>query len=93
MTTTIPVPLNDNDLKKIDYLVKIGRYKNRTQAIRALLREKLAQQTIILKGEKTVDENSIKNIISELSNLPEFSFTIKSSKSAVELVGEERERY
>ncbi|MHA1651278.1 MAG: ribbon-helix-helix domain-containing protein [Candidatus Helarchaeota archaeon] len=91
--TTIPVPLNDDDLKKIDYLVKIGRYKNRTQAIKALLRKQLAQQTIILKGGKTIDEKSIKNIINELSKLPDFSFTIKSSKSAVELVGEERERY
>ncbi len=46
---TIPVPLDDNDLKKIDYLIKIGRYKNRTQAIRNLLQEKLAEEWIIFE--------------------------------------------
>ncbi len=91
--TTIPIPLDDNDLKKIDYLIKIGRYKNRTQAIKALLQEKLTQETIIFEWDKSYDEDTLKKIISTLTRLPDFSFTIKSNKSATELIGEDRERY
>lgn len=91
--TTIPIPIEENDLKKIDYLIKIGRYKNRTQAIKALLQEKLAQETIIFEWEKSVDAIPIKKIIDDLTKLSNFSFTIESNKSADELIGEERERY
>ncbi|MHA1265809.1 MAG: ribbon-helix-helix domain-containing protein [Candidatus Helarchaeota archaeon] len=90
---TIPIPLEDRDLEKIDYLIKIGRYKNRTQAIKALLQEKLAQETIIFEWEQAVDESSIKRVIEDLTRSSEFSFTIKSKQSAAELIGEERERY
>jgi len=90
---TIPIPLDENEINKIDYLVKIGRYKNRTQALKALIQEKLAQETIIFDWEKSSDEIAKKKIIQELIKLPEFSFSIKSAKSAEELIGEERERY
>jgi Arc/MetJ-type ribon-helix-helix transcriptional regulator len=91
--TTIPVPIDESDLKKIDYLIKIGRYKNRTQAIKTIIQEKLAQETIIFEWEKGIDELSIKKTINDLIKLSDFTFAIKSNKSADELIGEDRERY
>lgn len=44
--TKIPIQLDENDLKKIDYLVKRGMYKNRSHAIRSLLNQILEQETI-----------------------------------------------
>ena len=32
MMTTVSVKLNEDELEKIDYLVKLGRYENRSQA-------------------------------------------------------------
>jgi Arc/MetJ-type ribon-helix-helix transcriptional regulator len=89
----IPIPLEEEEINKIDYLVKTGRYKNRIQVIKALIQEKLAQETIIFDWEESPDEIAKKKIIQELVKLPEFSFSIKSAKSAEELIGEERGRY
>lgn len=93
MMTTIPIQLNETDLKKIDYLVKIGRYKNRSQAIKTILQERLSQEAIQFNLENPEEENLRKQIVQELSKIPNFSFKIKSKKSAAELVSEERERY
>ena len=91
--TTIPIQLNEIDLKKIDYLVKIGLYKNRSQAIKAILQERLAQETILLNSENLEEEHLRKKIVQDLSKIVTFSFKIDSEKSAADLVSEQRERY
>ncbi len=88
--TIIPIRLSDVDLKKIDYLIKIGRYKNRSHAIKEILKEKLAQETSIQEFENPEEEQERKRVVQELSKIPNFGFTIKSKKSAAEIVSEER---
>ena len=51
MMNTIPVPLTEAEVVKLDYLVKIGRFKNRTQAILTILRIGIQSQMIPLKGK------------------------------------------
>ena len=91
--STIPIKLNDSVLKKIDYLIKIGRYKNRSQAIKAFIEEKLALETIRLDFESSENSSLKKKIIQDLVSSPDFFFEIKNKKSAAEIVAEERERY
>jgi len=91
--TTILIRLNDSDLKKLDYLIKIGRYKNRNQAIKAFIQEKLAKETISLDFENSEDLNLRKKIVSDLSNHPTFLFKTNLKKSSAEVISEERERF
>ncbi len=91
--TVIPIQLSDVDLKKIDYLIKLGRYKNRSQAIKEILKEKLAQETSMQDFETLEEEEKRKKIVQELSKVSKFEFSIKSKKSAAEIISEERERY
>lgn len=91
--TVIPIQLSEIDLKKIDYLIKLGRYKNRSQAIKEILRERLAQETSMQDFETSEEEQKRKKIVEELSRTSKFEFTIKSKKSAADLVSEDRERF
>jgi Arc/MetJ-type ribon-helix-helix transcriptional regulator len=90
--TTIPVNLQNPDLKKIDYLIKCGKFKNRSQAIRSMIRSKLDQE--ILPFElKIEEEEELKNeVLAELLNNPEVKFTWKTDKNSVELVQDMRNR-
>ena len=56
--TTIPIQLNEVDLGKIDYLIKIGRYKNCSQALRFLIQDRLSQETIQFEFENIEVEKS-----------------------------------
>jgi Arc/MetJ-type ribon-helix-helix transcriptional regulator len=47
LMTTIPIKIDDVELRKIDHLVKIGRFKNRSQAIRSFIRDKLIDETLL----------------------------------------------
>ncbi|MDD1778515.1 MAG: ribbon-helix-helix domain-containing protein [Candidatus Helarchaeota archaeon] len=88
---TIPIKLKKELIEKIDYLVKIGRYTNRSTAIREILEEKVENESIILK-ESSIIEEKIKPILQELLDAKDFELNLKSKKSATELVSEGRER-
>ncbi len=90
---TIPLRIDDVDLKKIDNLIKKGRYKNRSQAIKKLLLDKLQQETLPFEWQKDSDEESRIKIVSKLISMENFSFSSNSTKSSEDLIGEERERY
>ncbi len=90
--TTIPIQLSDIDLEKIDRLVKLGRYKNRSQAIKAMLREKLDQETIIFEWENEKDKDVQAQILKLALSKKDSILTWKSPKSAVELIREDRDR-
>jgi hypothetical protein len=93
MMTTIPVQFNEMELKKIDYLVQIGRYKNRNQAIKGMIHDKLSEQVLDFDFENLEEEEKRKKILEKIiaKNIP-ISFTISSNKTSVELIGEDRER-
>ena len=40
------IKLNEIELQKIDRLIKIGRYKNRSQAIRSFIIDKLEDENL-----------------------------------------------
>ena len=72
--TTIPIQLNEVDLGKIDYLIKIGRYKNRSQALRFLIQDRLSQETIQFEFENIEVEKKRQQIVEELLSLDVDSF-------------------
>lgn len=89
---TIPIKLNELDLEKIDYLIKVGRYKNRSQAIKTMLQEKLKQELISFEEENDQDEKKRKDALAQMLKLSKLEIQFLTKKTAVELVNEERER-
>ncbi len=92
MMTTIPVPLTEAELAKVDYLVKSGRYKNRTQAIVAILSAGIQAQVIPFEWERPDEREASAKLLEKMLNTPDLNFSIQSEKSAHELLGDERER-
>lgn len=91
--TTIPLQISDPELKKIDYLIKIGRYKNRSQALKLMLSEKLTQETISFDFENQEDDKVREKIVEELrAKKIEPIMMITSTKNSAELVSEDRDR-
>lgn len=89
---TIPLTIDEADLKKIDFLIKKGIFKNRSQAIRVLLADRLINIIIPFENEENTDA-IVNNVVKRMLSVSNQSLIIKSDKSAVELVQEERERY
>jgi len=90
---TIPLKLDDADLRKIDYLVKKGQYKNRSHAIRNLLIEQLNSILIPLEWQEEESDKNIDEVVRKLLNLPKQNIVIKSDEPISKIVQEERERY
>jgi len=89
---TIPIQLNDTDLEKIDYLIQIGKYKNRSQAIKSMIQSKLEQDVLPKEWDSEKDREIRKKLISQMLQLKDIQIDITSKKSAVELVREQRDR-
>lgn len=89
---TIPIKLNKVEVSKIDYLVKLGKYKSRNQAIRSFIEKSLLQESINLEDDN-LDIEKIKNILYQLWDLqPAFNLTTESNKSLVDMVSQDRMR-
>ena len=92
MMATIPVKLNKVEVSKIDYLVKIGKYKSRNQAIRSFINISLLQESINIEDDNPEIEK-IKDKLYQLWDAqPEFILTTESNKSLVDLVSQDRMR-
>ncbi len=89
---TIPIQFPDEDLKKIDYLIKIGRYKNRSQAIKIMVEERLTRETLQFDFENSDNDETLQETVMRLRELPSVTFRTSGGKSAAEIVSEERER-
>ncbi len=89
---TIPIQFPDEDLKKIDYLIKIGRYKNRSQAIKIMVEERLTRETLQFDFENSDNDEALQETVMRLRELPSVKFRTSGGKSAAEIVSEERER-
>ncbi|NVM05181.1 MAG: ribbon-helix-helix protein, CopG family [Candidatus Helarchaeota archaeon] len=88
---SISIKLKKEIIEKIDYLVKIGRYPNRSVAIREIIEEKLSNENYILEDYFLIEEK-IKPILQEILKITDLEINLKSKKSATELVSEGRER-
>lgn len=92
MMATIPIKLNKVEVSKIDYLVKMGKYKSRNQAIRSFIEKSLIQESINLEDDN-LDIEKIKNTLYQLWDLqPAFNLTTESNKSLVDMVSQDRMR-
>jgi Arc/MetJ-type ribon-helix-helix transcriptional regulator len=94
MMATIPLKLKDTDIKKIDYLVKIGRYKSRNQAIRSLIDRSLKEEALLFEE----DDSQFKSTKEELFRIWEetggISIKILNKKiSLVDRLQADRNRY
>ena len=89
---TIPIKLNKIEVSKIDYLVKLGKYKSRNQAIRSFIENSLLQESINLEDEN-LEIEEIKKKLYQLWDLQsEFNLTTGSNKSLVDMVSQDRMR-
>ena len=86
---TIPINLDDATVRRLDTLVSLGIYKNRTEAIRDQIIKGLALIETVVFPEKSSKYNKALQNMLEKSSPPNI---IISPKSAVELVSEGRER-
>ena len=88
---TLPIKLKKSLIEKIDYLVKIGRYPNRSAAIRDILEERLADENYFYENS-LINRDKIDKAVQNLLKLKDFQIILTSEKSATELVSEGRER-
>jgi len=89
---TIPIKLTKVEVSKIDYLVKLGKFKSRNQAIRSFIETSLVQESINLEDHNPELEN-IKNQLYKLWDTQlEFSLTTEGIKSLVDIVSQDRMR-
>ena len=89
---TIPIKLNKVDVSKIDYLVKMGRYKSRNQAIRSFIEISLLKESLFLEADNPEMEERKTELYQIWDMQPEFNLTTKSKKSLVERVSQDRMR-
>jgi len=92
MMATIPVKLTKVEVSKIDYLVKMGKYKSRNQAIRSFIKINLLQESINLENDNPETENIKDKLYQLWDSQPEFNLTAKGNKSLVDLVSQDRMR-
>lgn len=88
----ICIRIDDIDLGKIDFLIRKGRYKNRSQAIKSLLISKLRQEIIPFEWKDHFNGEERKKIIAELNKKASFTFSSSSIQPAEIVVEERRNR-
>ena len=93
MMATIPIKLRDSDVKKIDYLVKIGKYKSRNQAIRSFINKSLEEESFLFE-EENPELNSIKEKLFHIWDTSGgIQFKVSDQEiSLVDRVSKDRER-
>lgn len=89
----IPIKIPEEELDKIDYLIKIGKFKNRSDALRNFISKSLEKEEILTTSDE-IDEAKIQKLLDFvfLQGKKEDLITFTSAKSATDLVAEGRER-
>jgi hypothetical protein len=90
---TIPIKLKDEDVHKIDYLIKMGKNRNRNQAIITMIETSLAQEPISFNESDPIPQEGNDKITQFFDAQPDFGFSLESGKSLADLVSEDRERH
>ncbi|MCE7735308.1 MAG: ribbon-helix-helix protein, CopG family [Candidatus Heimdallarchaeota archaeon] len=91
---TVPIKLSSSDIEKIDFLIATGKYKNRSQAIRDLISRALEDE-ILFEIEEKINFSKINELLEFTLNESKGKdsiIEIVTSKTAIELVAEGRER-
>jgi Arc/MetJ-type ribon-helix-helix transcriptional regulator len=82
----VPVRLSEDDVRKLNVLMKRGIYKSRNEAIRALVEEGLQ-----VKLGEDEDVTQIVDRLLALQKKGEIPIRFKSRKTAAEMVAEGRQ--
>lgn len=90
--TVVPIKLDYEDARKLDMLVKLGVFKNRSEAIRWALREGLEKKIGALPMLDLSGIDSVVELMLQLASKGVNVIRITSEKAAAELVGEGRQR-
>jgi len=87
--TVVPIRLSRQDARKLDLLVKLGLYNNRTEAMRAMIQAKADEQL-----SRYLLNDRMKEALNELLEAEKRHgknpLRITSEKSAAEIVAESR---
>ncbi|OLS19244.1 MAG: putative nickel-responsive regulator [Candidatus Heimdallarchaeota archaeon LC_3] len=86
----IPINLDEEIIEKIDLLVRQGRYKNRSEALRDQITKNLDKISIVSNPE--VSSERYQKLLETLINLPSPPQFLNTKKSLTELVSEGRDR-
>lgn len=85
---TIPIGLDEKIIEKIDLLIKIGRYKNRTEALRDQIVKGLEKISLLEENNKVKDKiNLFLKLLLDMKDPPTI---FPTQRSAIEIVTEER---
>lgn len=87
----IPIKLESELVEKLDALVGVGKFKNRSHAIRLILSERLAREGIVPRADNE-REKQINHVVQLMLAQQKPILFINSDKSAAELIAEGRER-
>ncbi len=92
MGAVIPVRLDDEDIKRIDRLVKRQSYKSRNEAIRKMLKEKLSEAEA---GEDVEDEEveRLVQVMLKMKRSGKEPVVLEFDKPIVDIVAEGRDRW
>jgi Arc/MetJ-type ribon-helix-helix transcriptional regulator len=83
--TVIPLRLNDDEVQRLNLLMKQGRYRSRNEAIRAILAEGLEEKL----GEDE-DTAGLVNKLLALKKQGKNPISYRAERSVVEIVSEGR---
>jgi Arc/MetJ-type ribon-helix-helix transcriptional regulator len=84
----VPVRIDDEDLKKIDVLVKREAYRSRNEAIRQIIKAKLAESLV-----EDEDVTALVETLLKMKRKGREPVTLRFTKSAAEIVSEGRDRW
>jgi Arc/MetJ-type ribon-helix-helix transcriptional regulator len=88
----VPVKLEKEDVKKLDMLVRLGVFKNRSQAIRWMLRDGMDKK---IESLPQIDLSGVEPVVELMMRLASRGanvIRITSAKTAGEMVSEGRHR-
>ena len=91
MGAVIPVRLDDEDIRRIDKLVKRQSYRSRNEAIRRMLKAKLSEEEIEHDDDEDVER--LVRLLLKRKKAGEEPVSFKSRKSSVEVIAEGRDRW
>jgi Arc/MetJ-type ribon-helix-helix transcriptional regulator len=94
MTEVVPIRIPREVLEKIELLVKMGKYANKSEALRTMIIEHLEEKKELFAYEEALIQN--KKILAATKSLNEEEFLelykaiFTGSKTSVEMIEEQR---
>jgi len=95
MTEVVPIRIPKEVLEKIELLVRLGKYANKSEALRTIIIEHLEERKELLTYEELLSQDKKISEVAESLDEKEFLELCKAilsgRKTSVELIEEQRE--